>query len=151
MGRCMFCLGGRVEGSAIIAVAWSMTCCNHTMRLLHDWAFRQHVGPASATYIPPVVAKGSRAKVSRYHQVFGRANVGSLIVRNLDDELILRLKEQAKQAGRSAEAEHRSILEQALRPRRSGRELWERLSRGEKADLDFGAGVDQTIKGADFS
>jgi plasmid stability protein len=83
--------------------------------------------------------------------VSGRANVGSLIVRNLDDELIVRLKEQAKRAGRSAEAEHRSILEQALRPRRSGRELWERLSRGEKADLDFGAGVDQTIKGADFS
>ena len=34
------------------------------LRLLHDWAFRQHVGAASAAHIPPVVAKGSRAKVS---------------------------------------------------------------------------------------
>jgi plasmid stability protein len=77
--------------------------------------------------------------------------MGSLVVRNLDDELIHRLKDRAKQAGRSAEAEHRTILEEALRPRRSGRELWQRLSRGEKAELDFSTGVDQTSKGADFS
>ena len=77
--------------------------------------------------------------------------MGSLVVRNLDDELINRLKERAKQAGRSAEAEHRTILEEALRPRRSGRELWQRLSRGEKAELDFSTAVDQTSKGADFS
>ena len=36
------------------------------LRLLHDWAFRQHVGAASAADIPPVVAKGGRAKVSIY-------------------------------------------------------------------------------------
>lgn len=66
--------------------------------------------------------------------------MGSPVVRNLDDELILRLKQRAKQAGRSAEAEHRIILEQALRPKQSGRELWERLSRGEKAELDFSTG-----------
>jgi plasmid stability protein len=77
--------------------------------------------------------------------------MGSLVVRNLDDELINRLKERAKQAGRSAEAEHRTILEEALRPSRSGRELWQRLSRGEKGELDFSTGVDQTSKGADFS
>ena len=37
----------------------------------------------------------------------------SLSVRNLDDDLILRLKRRARH-GRSAEAEHREILRQAL-------------------------------------
>jgi antitoxin FitA len=39
---------------------------------------------------------------------------GSLTVRNLDDELISRLKRRAARHGRSAEAEHREILRQAL-------------------------------------
>ena len=39
---------------------------------------------------------------------------GSLHVRNLDDELIARLKRRAARHGRSAEAEHREILRQAL-------------------------------------
>ena len=39
---------------------------------------------------------------------------GSLQVRNLDDELILRLKRRAARHGRSTEAEHREILRQAL-------------------------------------
>lgn len=39
---------------------------------------------------------------------------GSLQVRNLDDELIARLKRRAARHGRSAEAEHREILRQAL-------------------------------------
>jgi antitoxin FitA len=39
---------------------------------------------------------------------------GSLSVRNLDDDLILRLKRRAAHHGRSAEAEHREILRQAL-------------------------------------
>lgn len=39
---------------------------------------------------------------------------GSLLVRNLDDELIARLKRRAARHGRSAEAEHREILRQAL-------------------------------------
>jgi plasmid stability protein len=39
---------------------------------------------------------------------------GSLSVRNLDDELILCLKRRAARHGRSAEAEHREILRQAL-------------------------------------
>jgi plasmid stability protein len=38
----------------------------------------------------------------------------SLHVRNVDDELILRLKRRAARHGRSAEAEHREILRQAL-------------------------------------
>jgi plasmid stability protein len=39
---------------------------------------------------------------------------GSLHVRNLDDELIARLKRRAARHGRSVEAEHREILRQAL-------------------------------------
>lgn len=39
---------------------------------------------------------------------------GSLHVRNLDDELIAKLKIRAARHGRSAEAEHREILRQAL-------------------------------------
>jgi plasmid stability protein len=38
----------------------------------------------------------------------------SLLVRNLDDELIVRLKQRAARHGRSAEAEHREILRQVL-------------------------------------
>ena len=40
----------------------------------------------------------------------------SLHVRNLDDELIAKLKRRAARHGRSAEAEHREILRQALSP-----------------------------------
>lgn len=39
---------------------------------------------------------------------------GNLQVRNLDDDLILRLKRRAARHGRSTEAEHREILRQAL-------------------------------------
>jgi antitoxin FitA len=39
---------------------------------------------------------------------------GNLLVRNLDDDLIVRLKRRAAQHGRSTEAEHREILRQAL-------------------------------------
>ena len=38
----------------------------------------------------------------------------SLHVRNLDDDLIVKLKRRAARHGRSAEAEHREILRQAL-------------------------------------
>ena len=40
--------------------------------------------------------------------------MASLHVRNLDDEIVVRLKQRAAQHGRSAEAEHREILRQAL-------------------------------------
>ena len=39
---------------------------------------------------------------------------GNLHVRNLDDELIARLKRRAARHGRSTEAEHREILRAAL-------------------------------------
>jgi plasmid stability protein len=40
--------------------------------------------------------------------------MGSLHVRNLDDDLVTRLKRRAARHGRSTEAEHREILRQAL-------------------------------------
>ena len=51
--------------------------------------------------------------------------MAQLVVRNLDKELVLRLKLRAAEHGRSAEAEHREILRQALaaEPRRSFKEL----------------------------
>jgi antitoxin FitA len=41
--------------------------------------------------------------------------MAQLIVRNLDDDLVVRLKQQAARRGRSAEEEHRQILRRALR------------------------------------
>lgn len=38
----------------------------------------------------------------------------NLVVRNLDDRIVQALKQRATQHGRSAEAEHRAILEAAL-------------------------------------
>ena len=51
--------------------------------------------------------------------------MAQLVVRNLDEDLVLRLKLRAAEHGRSAEAEHREILRQALAavPRRSFKEL----------------------------
>lgn len=42
--------------------------------------------------------------------------MGQLMVRGLDDRLIRALKQRARRAGRSAQAEHRAILEQAFSP-----------------------------------
>jgi plasmid stability protein len=43
-----------------------------------------------------------------------RNDAGNPHVRNLDDDLIARLKRRAARQGRSTEAEHREILRQAL-------------------------------------
>ena len=42
--------------------------------------------------------------------------MATLLVRELDDELVRLLKQRANSHARSAEAEHRAILEAALRP-----------------------------------
>lgn len=42
--------------------------------------------------------------------------MAQLTVRNVGDEVVAALKARARSAGRSAEAEHRRILEEALRP-----------------------------------
>jgi plasmid stability protein len=45
-----------------------------------------------------------------------------LVVRDLSEELVRRLRARAVEHGRSAEAEHREILRAALAPRRSFKE-----------------------------
>ena len=42
--------------------------------------------------------------------------MAQLVVRNLEEEVVRRLKLQAARHGRSAEEEHREILRAALRP-----------------------------------
>ena len=42
--------------------------------------------------------------------------VAQLIVRNLDEDLVQRLKRRAAANGRSTEEEHRQLLRQVLRP-----------------------------------
>ena len=51
-----------------------------------------------------------------------RLTMAQLTVRKLDSDLVHRLKIRAAQNNRSAEAEHRAILEAALRP--AGEEFW---------------------------
>lgn len=54
--------------------------------------------------------------------------MGTLIVRNVDEELIERLKARATRNGRSMEAEHREMLRDALAAERLG-EVRQRLFR----------------------
>lgn len=49
-----------------------------------------------------------------------------LLVRRVPEELVEALKRRAAAHGRSAEAEHRIILEETLRP--GGVEFWERAA-----------------------
>jgi plasmid stability protein len=66
--------------------------------------------------------------------------MGQLIVRNVEDEVIRALKIRAAQRRRSAEAEHREILREALVPRRRGKTLKDLLldmpGVGEDADFE---------------
>lgn len=64
--------------------------------------------------------------------------MATLLVRKLDDDLVARLKRKAKAHGRSVEAEHRAILEAALKPEGlSGGEIWKRLRRFGTAELEL--------------
>jgi plasmid stability protein len=76
--------------------------------------------------------------------------MASLIVRRLDDDLVRRLKTRAAAHHRSAEAEHRAILESALRPHVSGRELWAKLARGAKAELELRRTPADEVEAAEF-
>lgn len=64
--------------------------------------------------------------------------MANLLVRKLDDELVSRLKQRARAHGRSTEAEHRAILEEALKPKRTGADIWDALvAAGQGLDLDI--------------
>lgn len=63
----------------------------------------------------------------------------NLVVRNVDEDIALALKQRAAAHGRSAEAEHREILRSALRrpKRRSVAEVLSHMPDvGEDADFD---------------
>jgi plasmid stability protein len=66
--------------------------------------------------------------------------MGQLIVRNVEDKLVRALKVRAAAHGRSAEAEHREILREALAPARSSRTLKDALlsipAVGDDADFE---------------
>lgn len=66
--------------------------------------------------------------------------VGQLIVRDLDDDVIRALKVRAAAKGRSAEAEHRELLREALAPRPKGKTLKDLLlempDAGDDADFE---------------
>ncbi len=49
--------------------------------------------------------------------------MAQLIVRSIDEELVRRLKIQAAQHERSAAAEHREILREALQPRAENKSI----------------------------
>jgi plasmid stability protein len=67
-------------------------------------------------------------------------SMSQLIVRNLEEEVIRELKLRAARHGRSAEAEHREILREALLPARARKSLKELLlfmpTAGEDADFE---------------
>jgi plasmid stability protein len=52
--------------------------------------------------------------------------MAQLLVRDVPPDIVDALKRRAAEHGRSAEAEHRAILEEKLRPGRSG--FWERAA-----------------------
>ena len=65
--------------------------------------------------------------------------MAQLVVRNLDEELVKELKVRAARHGRSAEAEHREILRDALvpRPRQSLKEYLRAMPDvGEDSDFE---------------
>jgi plasmid stability protein len=59
-----------------------------------------------------------------------------LIVRNLDDDLVNRLKRRAAANGRSTEEEHRQLLRQVLRPEGLAVALLAMPNVGEDADFE---------------
>jgi plasmid stability protein len=77
--------------------------------------------------------------------------MASLIVRRLDEDLVRRLKARALAHGRSAEAEHRAILEAALRSELTGRDLWQKLLCRGHPEIDLDTGVDERIEVPDLA
>jgi antitoxin FitA len=61
--------------------------------------------------------------------------MAQLLVRGLTDDTVRRLRERAQARGRSAEAEHRAILEAALAPRTT-QDWVEALQNGPLAEVD---------------
>lgn len=75
------------------------------------------------------------------HTVTLDINMAQLVLRQLDDALVVALKRRAARLGRSAEAEHRAILREALAPELVGPRfknfLREMPAVGEDSDFDL--------------
>jgi plasmid stability protein len=61
-----------------------------------------------------ILTSMAQCETIEINDLMERPMAGNLHVRNLDDDLIARLKRRAARHGRSTEAEHREILRQAL-------------------------------------
>lgn len=76
--------------------------------------------------------------------------MAQLIVRNLEEDLVRRLKVRAAEKGRSAEAEHREILRRALSapaPARSFKELLLAMPCvGEDGDFERGRDLGRKVE-----
>lgn len=78
--------------------------------------------------------------------------MSSLLVRNVEPELVERLKQQARRHGRSVEAEHREILRSALSRGRTGRDLLKLIRSGPGLGLEVGdVRRDDTGRAAEFT
>jgi len=64
--------------------------------------------------ITETLIRPSPFEINDIHDLVECPMAGNLLLRNLDDELVARLKRRAARHGRSTEAEHREILRQAL-------------------------------------
>lgn len=53
--------------------------------------------------------------------------MAQLLVRDISDKVVAELKKRAKRNGRSAEAEHRAILQEVLAPRKD--DFWKEVDR----------------------
>ena len=75
-------------------------------------------------------------------------SMAQLIVRNLDDEIVARLRQRAAQHGRSTEAEHREILRDVLMAKRGRRSFKEHLMQMPAGgrDSDFARSPDKGRK-----
>ena len=82
---------------------------------------------------------------SPWHQLIALISVAQLIVRNLDDDLVRRLKRRAAANGRSAEEEHRQLLRQVLRPGNLAEALIAMPPVGDDADFERGTDVPRDI------
>jgi len=73
--------------------------------------------------------------------------MANLVVRNLDQRIVNALKQRAARHGRSAEAEHRAILEEILLPKPGKKSFAEVLSSmpnvGQDADFERIEDADQ--------
>jgi plasmid stability protein len=76
--------------------------------------------------------------------------MAQLLVRGLSEEIVRRLRARAVSHGRSVEAEHRAILEEAVRGPHTTTDAIARLRRAPIADLDAASLRDSKDTGREF-